>query len=171
MTAKNMFQSNGSSNHNRDNELESQEVLKALSMKLSISSSTISSVPHPSKYDCVTNSPIPHDSSRLCFRGRKRSRDFDDIMFVLQRASPIIDEDDDEDDWHPEPKRARSSSGDFEGREDDSTFHEMRSESPNSPLLWEDLVIPDLGQQAYLLMPEIDSSFSRPSVCHRHLSP
>jgi hypothetical protein len=170
MTAKNMIQSNGSSNYNRDNEIESQEVLKALSMKLSISSSTISSGPHSSKYDSVTKSSIQCDSARLCFRGRKRSRDFDDAMFLLQRASPIIDEDDDEDDWHPEYKRARSCGDNFEGREDDSTFHEMRSVSPNSPLLWDDLVVPAVSHQAYLLMPDIESSFSRPTIC-RHGSP
>jgi len=157
MTATNVIQS--LENNNRDNELESQEVLKSLSFKLSISSSNnLNRREFSSAFDCVTSASNTSMKvqSMFCFRSQKRNRDLDDSMLILKRATPITDEDDDEDDYFPESKKIRSCTADFEGREDKPTVNEMRSWSPNSPLLWDDFIAPT-DDEGYLLLPEISS--------------
>lgn len=154
MTVKHIVQSMKSSNGSRFNDLESQEVLNALSHKLSLSTSAIDirGGEQSSKYICVTRSlNVDDDSSCICFRGNKRSREFDESMSTLKRASPIMEERDDDTPIIPLPKKARTNSDDFEGREDESSSCEMRSESPNSPLQWEDLILPGDGE-CYLFL-------------------
>ena len=161
MAAKHMFQSVKSSNGSRLNDIESQEVLKALSHKLSLSTfaSDLEDGEQSSKYVCVTRPLNLFDSSHICFRGNKRGREFDESFFILKRASPIMEERENEAPIIPPPKRIRSKSEDFEGREDESTSCEMRSESPNSPLLWEDLVTPG-DDECYMFLADDSTAYN-----------